>query len=54
MPITENYFLFQVQAKWFGPSEVEEAIEQIDGVLEACVWVSILTYFTLEKKNLVH
>jgi len=28
----------KVQAKWFGPSEVEEAIEQIDGVLEACVW----------------
>ena len=45
MPITENYFLFQVQAKWFGPSEVEEAIEQIDGVLEACVWVC--TYFKI-------
>merc|ERR1719342_651963 len=30
----------RVKAKWFGPTEVEEVIEQIDGVLEACVWGS--------------
>jgi len=30
--------VMRVTAKWFGPSEVEEAIELIDGVLEACVW----------------
>jgi len=28
----------KVAAKWFGPTEVEDVIEQIDGVLEACVW----------------
>jgi len=32
--------IFKVKAKWFGPTEVEEVIEQIDGVLEACVWGS--------------
>ena len=34
----------KVTAKWFGPSEVEEAIELIDGVLEACVWVMIICF----------
>ena len=34
----------KVTAKWFGPSEVEEAIELIDGVLEACVWVKIICF----------
>ena len=40
--IVEHFLLsiyYKVTAKWFGPSEVEECIELIDGVAEACVWV---------------
>ena len=34
--------VIRVNSRWFGPSEVEDTIENINGVLEACVWVNIL------------
>ena len=41
--------VIKCQNKWFGPSEVEETIECIPGVVEACVWV-IFT-FTMRIRN---
>ena len=39
--------VIKCQNKWFGPSEVEEMIETIQGVAEACVWVTVMIFQNL-------
>jgi len=43
--------VIKCQNKWFGPSEVEESIESIPGVVEACIWS---TYDVLKCDDIVH